>query len=47
MWLRDEEKCVISRNMVFTEDVVFKDLKKKTVTEDVSVDPLHVQKDCI
>lgn len=33
--------------MVFTEDVVFKDLKKKTVTEDVSVDPLHVQKDCI
>lgn len=29
IWLLDEEKCVISRNVVFQEDTVYKDLKGK------------------
>lgn len=30
VWLLDEEKCVISRNVMFHEDVVFKDLNEKS-----------------
>lgn len=29
VWLLEEEKCVISRNVVFREEVMFKDLKKE------------------
>ncbi|KAG7567097.1 Integrase catalytic core, partial [Arabidopsis thaliana x Arabidopsis arenosa] len=29
IWLLDEEKCVISRNVVFQEDTVYKDFKRK------------------
>lgn len=44
VWLLDEEKFSISRNVVFTEDVVFKDLEKKeTPAKDVSGDPVLVQ----
>ena len=30
IWLLDEEKCVISRNVIFQEEVVYKDLKGKS-----------------
>ena len=36
VWLLEEEKCVISRNVIFTEDKVFKDEVKRLSKEDVA-----------
>lgn len=47
VWLLDEERFAISRNVVFTEDVVFKDLKKETAAEDVSGDHVLVQHEIV
>lgn len=30
IWLLEEEKCVISRNVIFQEEVVYKDIKEKS-----------------
>ncbi|KAL1192839.1 Retrovirus-related Pol polyprotein from transposon TNT 1-94 [Cardamine amara subsp. amara] len=36
VWLLDESKCVISRNVVFVEETVFKDLKNKVSAEETA-----------
>ncbi|CAA7059283.1 unnamed protein product [Microthlaspi erraticum] len=36
IWLLDVEKCVISRNVIFHEDVVYKDLKSEDKEKQVS-----------
>ena len=47
VWLLDEERFAISRDVVLTEHVVFKDLKKETAAEDISGDLVLVQHETV